>query len=62
MTKGMTSLQPQRFVETARELGADTDGDALDQVFGKVVSTVLPKEALPTADKSGQRQRPAKGS
>ena len=40
-----TSSQHDRFVETARELGADTDPGALDRVFGKVVSSVLPKSS-----------------
>lgn len=35
--------QSDRFIETAQELGADTDADALDQVFGKVVPPVVPE-------------------
>ena len=37
--------QHARFLETARELGADQDEGALDRVFGKVVPPVLPKPA-----------------
>lgn len=35
--------QCERFIETARELGADTDAEALDTVFGKVVPPVVPE-------------------
>jgi hypothetical protein len=35
--------QHARFLETARELGADQDTDALDRVFGKVVPPVVPE-------------------
>lgn len=35
--------QSNRFIETARELGADKDDEALDRVFGKVVPPVVPK-------------------
>ncbi len=34
--------QADRFIEAARELGADTDADVLDRVFGKVVPPVVP--------------------
>ena len=37
--------QRARFTETARELGADQDPDALDRVFRKVVPPVTPKPA-----------------
>ncbi len=35
--------QRDRFIETARKLSADTDAEALDRVFGKVVPPVVPK-------------------
>ncbi len=38
-----STSQHDRFIETARELGADADGEALDRVFGKVVPPVVPK-------------------
>jgi hypothetical protein len=34
--------QSERFLETARALGADKDEGALDRVFGKVVPPVVP--------------------
>lgn len=42
--------QSDRFIETARELGADQDADALDRVFGKVVPPVLPITQEDTMD------------
>lgn len=35
--------QSDRFIETARKLGADKDAEALDRVFGKVVPPVVPE-------------------
>ena len=43
MIKPKLPSQPERFLETARALGADKDEGALDRVFGKVVPPVLPK-------------------
>ena len=40
------ATQHDRFIETARKLGADTDAEALDRVFGKVVPPVVPKAPL----------------
>ena len=44
------TTQQDRFIETARELGADTDAEALDRVFGKVVPPVVPK--MPSPEKT----------
>ena len=40
--------QHDKFVEIARELGADGDDSTLDRVLGKVAPPVLPKK--PNAD------------
>ena len=42
--------QPERFIETACELGADTDAEVPDRVFGKVVPPVMPKKAADERD------------
>ena len=49
-------LQSDRFIETARELGADTDADALDRVFGKVVPPVAPKTPA-ISEKAAEQRR-----
>lgn len=53
-TKSRTAAgdsQADRFIETARALGADKDEGALERVFGKVVPPVLPKANRPDPDK-----------
>lgn len=46
--------QRDRFLETARALGADQDEGALDRVFGRVVPPVVPKPAEKPEDKEGK--------
>ncbi|HTE79028.1 MAG TPA: hypothetical protein VK653_20140 [Xanthobacteraceae bacterium] len=41
-TKRDDEEQSKRFIETAEEVGADTDNEALERAFKKIVS--VPKE------------------
>lgn len=61
MSKSMKATgeagQHNRFIETARKLGADKDDGTLDRVLGKVAPPVRPKPPttkplVPTKDKT----------
>ena len=44
-TSDRTTEQSKRFIDTARELGADESGEAFEQAFGKIVPPKRPKPA-----------------
>ena len=39
--------QSKRFIETAEEVGADTDDEALERAFKKIASSKPPKAGQP---------------
>lgn len=42
--KQKSKCQSDRFIETAKALGADKDDGILDRVLGQVAPAVVPKE------------------
>lgn len=47
--------ESQRFIDAAREIGADETGEAFERAFGKIVP---PK--LPTPDAQPKRKKPSR--
>ncbi len=49
--------QKQRFIDTARELGADESGEAFERAFGKIVPPKHPKPAQEPEPKTKKPRR-----
>lgn len=53
--------QSRRFIETARELGTDNDGDAFERGFGKIVPPKQPKPQRKKPDVARDSDPPKSG-
>lgn len=50
-TRTAEEADGQRFLETARQLGADESGEAFERAFGKIVPPKKPKPSPPEQTK-----------